>query len=252
MSLKVIDNGNIRQNRIRTSYLPLTVTMYPSRTACEVQRVFCRKSSISTSPTFIVGGEPLHISIGSFAQKTGLPALSSGVVCLIPSSTQGSHRPQTPPHVGLLYVHVILLTLYTHGHYVQAWFHKYSTHPLRPSRPWLQEIVPSVRCLQRVFVRTKPRLRTCEPHCLSLAATSSSQLAYVLIWRHPQNRKYASYHYAIRGGPSHSHKKMVKIRRVVPEIWSRTDKHTNTDRHIRSAQYSALPYRGRSNNNLLC
>jgi len=97
MSLKVIDNGNIRQKTHTTSYLPLTVTLHPSRTACEVQRVFCRKSSISTPPTFIVDGEPLHISRGSFAQKTGLPALSSGVVCLIPSSTQGSHGPQTPP-----------------------------------------------------------------------------------------------------------------------------------------------------------
>jgi len=40
----------------------------------------------------------------------------------------------------------------------------------------MQEVVPSVRCLQRAFLRAKPRLRACEPHCLSLAATSSSQL----------------------------------------------------------------------------
>jgi len=41
------------------------------------------------------------------------------------------------------------------GHYVQAWCHKYSTRPLRPSRPWLQEVVPSVCCLQRVFLHAK-------------------------------------------------------------------------------------------------
>ena len=34
---------------------------------------------------------------------------------------------------------------------------------LRPSRPWLQEVVPSVRCLQRVFLRAKPK-DACEPH----------------------------------------------------------------------------------------
>ena len=39
--------------------------------------------------------------------------------------------------------------------------------------PRLQEVVPSVRCLQRVFLRAKPKA-ACEPHCLSLAATSSS------------------------------------------------------------------------------
>ena len=48
----------------------------------------------------------------------------------------------------------------------------------------------------------RQRLRTREPHCLSLAAVSSSQLAYVKIWRYPQNRRYVSYHYATRGGPS--------------------------------------------------
>jgi len=45
--------------------------------------------------------------------------------------------------------------------------------PMRPSRIWVQEVVPSVRCLQRVFIRAKPKA-ACEPHCLSLAATSSS------------------------------------------------------------------------------
>jgi len=45
------------------------------------------------------------------------------------------------------------------------------------------------------------------------------------------------------------HKKSVKIGRVVPEIWSRTNTQTDrqTDRRTRSSQHSALPYRGRSN-----
>ena len=37
---------------------------------------------------------------------------------------------------------------------------------------------------------------------------------------------------------------MVKIGRVVPKTWSRTDKHTQTHRQTRSSQYSALPCRG--------
>ena len=35
--------------------------------------------------------------------------------------------------------------------------HKYSTCSLWPSRSWLQEVVPSVCCLQRVFLCTKPK-----------------------------------------------------------------------------------------------
>jgi len=45
---------------------------------------------------------------------------------------------------------------------------------------WLQEVVPSVRRLERVFLRVKPKA-ACEPYCLSLAATSSSQLAHMQI-----------------------------------------------------------------------
>jgi len=100
---------------------------------------------------------------------------------------QGSRRLQTPSPVlpsGELLKHVIFLSLYTQGHCVQTWCHKYSTRPLRPSRPWLQEVVPSVCCLQWVFLRAKTEA-ACEPRCLSLAATSSSQLAYVQIWHHP-------------------------------------------------------------------
>jgi len=62
-----------------------------------------------------------------------------------PQIQQGSHRLQTPP----------------------AMLH------LRPSRPWLQEIVQSVSCLQRVLLHAKPKA-ACESHCFRLAATSSS------------------------------------------------------------------------------
>ena len=43
------------------------------------------------------------------------------------------------------------------------------------------------------------------------------------------------HHYAARGGPSHGRntrtKSLVKIGRVVPKIWSRTDKHTHRHAH---------------------
>jgi len=93
------------------------------------------------------------------------------------------HARVTPlvlPSVELLYEHVIFVSLRTQGHHVQTWCHKYSTCPL-------QELVPSVRCMQLVFrravysqaqgQRSWKRLwpkATCKPHCLSLAATSSS------------------------------------------------------------------------------
>ena len=61
---------------------------------------------------------------------------------------QGSHRPLTPcvatRGVGGVTLNThISLRLYMRGHYVQAWYHKYSTGPLQPSRPWLQEALPA-------------------------------------------------------------------------------------------------------------
>ena len=38
---------------------------------------------------------------------------------------------------------------------------------LRPSRPWMQEIVPCVHCLQWVFLHAKPKA-ACAPHCLNV------------------------------------------------------------------------------------
>jgi len=60
-------------------------------------------------------------------------------------------------HVGSYFKHVILLSLYTCGHYVQTRCHRYSRSSLQPSSPWLQEAVPSIRCLQWVFLRSLPQ-----------------------------------------------------------------------------------------------
>jgi len=58
---------------------------------------------------------------------------------------QGSHRPQysvslspalPPGECRAYFKHVIFLSLYTQGHYVQ-------TRPLQPSRPWLQRLLPA-------------------------------------------------------------------------------------------------------------
>ena len=82
---------------------------------------------------------------------------------------------------------------YTQGLYVQTWCHKYSTHPLRPSRPWLQEVVPIVRC--------QPGSDVEQPQLTSI---------YVQTWRRPQNRKYIMHHYAARVGPSHGRRWYAK------------------------------------------
>ena len=105
-------------------------------------------------------------------------------------------------------------------------------------------LVWDCRCLQRVFLRATLTLR------VSLAASAwrrrRAASAYVQIWRHPQNRKYVSYHYAARG-PSETRPQvacttMATIGRVVPKIWSRTEKHTH--RQTRSSQYFAPLPRG--------
>jgi len=87
------------------------------------------------------------------------------------------------------------------------------------------------------------RLRTCQSHCLSLAATSSSQFAYVQIWRHPQNRKRVNVSLHCQTGTEPwpqvtCTKNLTKIGGVVPKIRSWTDKHTH--RQTRSSQYSSL------------
>ena len=133
--------------------------------------------------------------------------------------TRQSQNADSTPGVatwGLLWAHVIFLLIYTQGHYLQTWCHKYSTRPLWPSRPWLQQVVLSVHCLQWVFQCTVC-VHTCESHCLSLAVMLSSQLAYVQIWPHPQNRKYITYHYAATEGPSHGYRQHAQ------KIWWKLD-----------------------------
>jgi len=49
--------------------------------------------------------------------------------------------------------------------------------------------------------------------------------------QHPQNRKYITYCYAARGGPSYGHK-LVKFGSAVFELWERTfRKQTDTQTH---------------------
>ena len=93
--------------------------------------------------------------------------------------TQGRHRLQTLPPVlpsgELLQACVIFLSLYIHRYIMCRHDTKYCAFPLWPSRGWLQEVVLSVRCLQQVFLRAKPKaVCECEAHCLSLAATLSN------------------------------------------------------------------------------
>ena len=60
--------------------------------------------------------------------------------------------------------------------------------------------------------------------------------SYVQIRRHIQNRKCGRYHYAppeedLATTIRNMHKNLVKIERVVPKIWSRTNTHTHTHTH---------------------
>ena len=116
---------------------------------------------------------------------------------------------------------------------------------LRLSRPSLQEVVLSVRYLQRIFLHAKSKA-ACEPHCLRLAATSNSLGKYDVIhkagntWRitTPPEEDRANH-----GHRYYTQKNLVNIGSVVPKIWFRADKRTDTDRQTdtRSSQY------GRSN-----
>jgi len=127
----------------------------------------------------------------------------------------------------------------------KTWCHKYSTRPLRPSRPWLQEVDPSVRCLQQVFLRAKSKPAfECEPHCLSLAATSSSLglCTNMTSFIKPEIRN-VSLRRQRRTEPRHREhaQKFGNDWTCSPKIWSRTDKHTDRhrqkDRQTRSWQY---------------
>ena len=68
-------------------------------------------------------------------------------VAIIPWEIQESHFQQY-----YSYIRVLLITQCTQGHYVQTYVKNINT-------PCLQEVVPSVRCLQRVFMCAKLTLR---------------------------------------------------------------------------------------------
>jgi len=126
---------------------------------------------------------------------------------------------------------------------VQAWCYKYSTCPLRPSRLWLQEA--SIRCLHRVFLRAKPKaayMLASLPQpggdveqpislCVNMISSIKPEIRNISLCcqRRTEPRPQVT-----------STKNLVKIRRVVVEIWSRTDTHRQTC----SSQYSALPIAG--------
>jgi len=103
-----------------------------------------------------------------------------------------------------------------------------------------------------VFYAPSPRLRVSLTALVWRLLQASS--AYVQIWRHPQNRKYVTYHYGAREGRAtaivNMHKNLVKIGRVVPKIWSQTDKHRHRHRHRHIDKHAhhntPLPYGGRS------
>jgi len=77
--------------------------------------------------------------------------------------------------------------------------------------------------------------------CSSVTPTPQHVAHYLQIWRHPWNRKCTTYRNAGRGGPCHGHrlhaKNVVKIGRVVPEIYGRGQR----VRQTRSSQYFASP-----------
>jgi len=124
----------------------------------------------------------------------------------------------------------------------QTWYRKYAACPLRPSRPWLQEVVPSIHCLQWVFLHPKPK-SACEPHCLSLAAMSAVEQPQLICRcdivikpdicntsQHPQRRTEALPYVTCTKNWWRSD---VWFRR-----YDRRDKHT--DRHAR--HNTLLPY----------
>ena len=91
-------------------------------------------------------------------------------------TNRNSHRPQTPPppqccHLRGYFKHT---PFSSRSIRMMSWI--FNTPTTAYSRPWLQEVVLNIRCLQRVFIRTKHTAACeCEPRCLSLAATSSSR-----------------------------------------------------------------------------
>jgi len=68
---------------------------------------------------------------------------------------------------------------------------------------WLQELVTVVRSLQRVFLCAKLKAACVWALLPQLGGDVEQPISvtvWVQIWRHPQNGKYVTYHYTVRGG----------------------------------------------------
>ena len=221
MSLKVIDNGNIRQ---KNAYDVLFA--FNSNNA---SISYCLRSTTSILSKVLDFHLPhLHCWRWTFAYFKRIVCSKNWTPCRLAlfAWSQVQHKAvmdrRLRPPGGLLYVHVILLTLYTHGHYVQAWCHKYSTHPLRPCRPWLQEVV---RCLQRVLLHAKPQAEYVwaslpQPSsgveqpvslCANMTSSIKPEICNVSLCRQMRTKPRPLVTCT---------KNLVKIGSVVPEIWS--------------------------------
>jgi len=100
-----------------------------------------------------------------------------------------------------------------------------------------------------VFYAPSPRLRVSLTALVWRLLQASS--AYVQIWRHPQNRKYVTYHYGAREGRAtaivNMHNKFDEDRTCSSEDMI-ADRHRHRHRHIdKHAHHNTpLPYGGRS------
>jgi len=104
-------------------------------------------------------------------------------------------------------------------------WHKCSTHPLRPCRPWLQEVVSSIRCLQRVLLHAKPQAEYVwaslpQPSsgveqpvslCANMMLSIKPEICNISLCRQMRTKPRPLVTCT---------KNLVKIRSVVPEIWS--------------------------------
>ena len=93
--------------------------------------------------------------------------------------------------------------------HLRSYFKRHVTSRSSPERP-----------LSATGIPTRQAEAACEPHCLSLAATSSS-LSLCANTTPSINRKYVTYHYATKKDQAtaigNTQKKTVKFGRVVPK-----------------------------------
>jgi len=118
---------------------------------------------------------------------------------------------------------------------------------LRRSRPRLQEVVQNVRCLQRIFLRAKHKA---EYVWASLPQPGGEfeqpQLMCKCSVIHKTGSTYHSTTSPEEDRATATGNMHIKFGRVVPKVWSRTDKHTDT--HSQTDTFITIlrsPYRGR-------